>query len=550
MAGFTATVIAATATVVAYRFVISPAVRELARLVAVENRVPVRVRVVRLAAATAAVVGLSTVVALMGGDVPDAGLLRWPILTALLVVTWRTGTTDYDLRRPTGPQAVERVAVVALAAVAAVWPLMLLAWLTVACGRVMAWQHHAMLAIRILKAYVAWFIAVCGITLLVPEWYAAAPPALLMVLGCVSLSHYFKPAWSKARLGKWWWSWAWENRTHYLMAAAYNWGWARFLPAGTISRILRVARHLDRPLNILTMVVEAAPLIAFLDRRLLVVVLLATVAMHVAIFISSGILFWESLCVNAAFAFAVASLPHSPYDSVFGPAAVGFAALILMLCVTDLLWQPFHLGWWDSPYTARVVWQVQTVSGSILGLYNNFMCPFEREFGRFAGYFLSREPLLHGPLGGLFDRTVRDRVVDARGDLEKLDELKRAHGKERWDPDMATAHLHFLREMFTRLNAGARKGPLPARLRWLKAPGGQVFYWGDLPSYRGGEPVSRIVIRCQERCYLPGTNTFALLRDRVLAEIDFSTTSPRWLVIDDMAPIRRRTAPVPHMVGE
>jgi hypothetical protein len=548
--GFTATVVAAAATVVAYRLLVSPMVRDLARVVTVGNRVPARVRALRLAAAAVTVAGLSAVVALTG-DAPDAGPLRWPILVALLVVTWRTGTTDYDLRRSTGPQAVERIAVVALAVAAAVWPLLLLAWFTVACGRIMAWQHHAMLAIRILKAYLAWFIAICGITLVAPEPYASgAHPALLLVLGCVSLSHYFKPAWSKARLGKWWWSWAWENRTHYLMAAAYNWGWARFLPAGTVSRILRVARHLDRPLNILTMFVEAAPLIAFLDRRLLVVVLLATVAMHVAIFVSSGILFWESLCVNAVLALTVASLPQSPYESAFGPAAAGFAVLILVLCVTDRLWQPFHLGWWDSPYTARVVWQAETASGKVQGVYNNFMCPFEREFGRFAGYFLSREPLLHGPLGGLFDRTVRDRIVDARGDLEKIDELKRTHGKTRWDPEMATAHLHFLREMFTRLNAGARKGPLPARLRWLKAPGGQVFYWGDLPSYRGREPVSRIVIRCQERCYFPDTNTFALLRDRVLAEIDLRTTPPRWLVVDDMTHIRRQTAPVPQMVGE
>jgi hypothetical protein len=150
----------------------------------------------------------------------------------------------------------------------------------------------------------------------------------------------------------------------------------------------------------------------------------------------------------------------------------------------------------------------------------------------------------------LFDHTVRDRVVDARSDLGKIDELKRSHGKVRWDPDLAAAHLHFLREMFTRLNAGARKGPLPARLRWLKAPGGQVFYWGDLPPYRGQEPVSRIAITCQERCYLPDANVFALLRDRVLAEIDFTTSPPRWLVTDEMAHSRCRPTPVPQMIGE
>jgi len=118
------------------------------------------------------------------------------------------------------------------------------------------------------------------------------------------------------------------------------------------------------------------------------------------------------------------------------------------------------------------------------------------------------------------DRDVRDRVRAAAGDLAALDELKRTHGTLWWDEQHGRGHVAFLVGMFGRLNAGARKGPLPRGLRWLKAPGGQLFQWGDLPPYRGDEPVRRLVISCEERCYIGDTSDLVLLRERVLREIE------------------------------
>src|SRR5262249_21722008 len=159
------------------------------------------------------------------------------------------------------------------------------------------------------------------------------------------------------------------------------------------------------------------------------------------------------------------------YAPAFGPWPELFACAAFLLSAADLLWQPFHLGWWDTPFTSRILWQVETASGKIRGLYNDYMCPFQREFGRYAGHFLSGEPVLHGPLGGVFDLGVRDRIVAAGADRAALGRLKDAYGKVRWDPAMGEQHVDYLRTMFTRLNGGARKGPLAGRLRWLKAPG-------------------------------------------------------------------------------
>lgn len=492
------------AVVACYRFVVSPAVRFLAA------RSSVRLAVV------ASVV--STVV-LPFPPLPDPGPLRWFTVVVTTLLTWQGSTSDYDVTHPRAPQRQDKQLLLLFAVISALWTPALLAWLVVYCGRLRGWKHHAMMPLRLLKAYLAWFLVQL---LLGPS---GAPAALLLVLGCVSLSHYVKPAWSKARLGPRPWSWAWHNRTHYLTASAYCWGWARFLRPETVSRILRRARAADRPVNFLAMGVEAAGLIAFLDRRLLIAALLATAVFGLVVALASGILFWENIATNVALAITVALLPahDATYDTAFGWPAGLMALSLLLLSAADLLWQPWHLGWWDSPFTARIHWQVKTVSGATLGLYNDFMDPHEREFGRVLGYFLTNEPVVHGHLGIVWDRHLRDLLIAADGDRHELEALKQTYGQAQTNDEQAREHVAFLTKMFTRLNSGVTKGPLPRSLHWLKAPGGQLYQWGDLPPYRGEEPVSQITISYQERCYRPQTGEFALLTDTTVREIDLPT---------------------------
>ncbi|MCX4676041.1 hypothetical protein OG413_12115 [Streptomyces sp. NBC_01433] len=484
--------------VICYRFVVSPAVRALS----------FRPTAARATLATAVP---SALLAFL--PAPDPGPFRWFVVFVIALLTWQGTTSDYDVTQAIGPQRRAKAVLLLLGLACCFWTPALLPWLAVYCGRLHGWKHHAMMPLRLLKAYLTWFVVATVLSTSGPA------TGLVVTLGCVSLSHYVKPAWSKARLGPRPWSWAWHNRTHYLTASAYSWGWARFLRPETVIGFLRRARSADRPFNILTVLVETAGLIAFHDRRLLVAVLVATAVFNLAVVLASGIFFWENICTNVALALTTALLPGPEYAAAFGWQAIVIALPVFILSTADLLWQPWHLGWWDSPFTARVSWQVDTVSGAVLGLYNNFMCPYEREFGRVLGYFLTSEPILHGHLGIVWDRELRDRLVHAAGDPDELRHLKQTYGQVQADDIQAREHIAFLAMMFTRLNAGTPKGPLPRRLRRLKAPGGQLYQWGDLPPYRGEEPVRRITIRYQERCYRPDTGGFALLADHVVQEI-------------------------------
>ncbi|MFC7217629.1 hypothetical protein ACFQLX_05490 [Streptomyces polyrhachis] len=499
---YVATAAVVAAVVACYRFGVSPAVRALAR----------RPTPVVLGASVAVIAPL----ALRPPPVP--GPLHWFIASVIALLTWRGATSDYNVTAPLASQRRSKLLLLLLAVASCLWTPALLAWIAVCCGRLRSWQHHAMMPVRLLKAYLAWFLVSA---LFAPSPHDSAA-ALVLVLGCVSLSHYVKPAWSKARLGPRPWSWAWHNRTHYLMASAYSWGWARFLPSRRVSRLLRRARVLDRPVNILTMLVEAAGLVVFLDRRLLIATLVATALFHVVIALASGILFWENATANLGLAVGVGLLSDTGGVSAFGWPAALIALCVIVLSAADLLWQPWHLGWWDSPFTARMHWQVETVSGATRGLYNDYMCPYEREFGRVEGYFLTDEAILHGHLGIVWDLRRRDLLVQAGSDRDQLRALKQTYGRTHRDEERSGEHVAFLAAMFTRLNTGTPKSPLPRWLRHLKAPGGQLYRWGDLPAYRGEEPVRRITVRYVERCYLPRTGDFVTLADHVVREIDLN----------------------------
>ncbi|MET7299952.1 hypothetical protein [Embleya sp. NPDC005575] len=452
----------------------------------------------------------------------DAGPMNLAVLAVVALLTWRWWTLDYDVTHPRRRQVLARAALVVSAAAGVLYLPALLCWLAIACRYFDGWQHHAMMPIRLVKASLAW----CATGLLIGAAHAwtavtvtTSPDAIVMLLGCVALSHYVKPAWSKARLGKHCWDWAWHNRTHYLAGSAYAWGWARFVPARSARRVLVVLARLDRPMNIATMLVESAGLIAFLDPRLLIACLVATAGFNLVIALASGIFFWENIAANLLLAAALihADLPATP---LFGVAGAATAAVIVLLACADMVWQPFHLGWWDAPFTARVHWEVETTNGRSYGLYNDFMCPYEREYGRVHGYFLTDEPVLHGHLGIVWDRDLRDHIAASGGDATTMRELKHRYGHVQADAQQVEDHTRYLTSMFTALNHGAHKSPLPRRLRWLKAPGGQLFHWGDLPRYRGREPVQRIVIRYQERFHHPHTHRLEVLTDVVLHELE------------------------------
>jgi hypothetical protein len=228
----------------------------------------------------------------------------------------------------------------------------------------------------------------------------------------------------------------------------------------------------------------------------------AWAAFHIGVFALSGLLFWDWILADLALAVFVSLLPPASMGWAFGPGPV-FAGLAFMAAfpLRHKLWKPMPLGWYDTPFTQRVHWRVRGVSGKIYGLYNDFMCPHERLYGKVNGCFLAPVPVVTYHLGEVWKPDLRAALAAAGPDLDRLEAVKARFGIRPVCAERSARHLAYLKRFFFELNRGARKRILPRALAWLKAPGDQIFYWGELPAYRRQEPVAEVTLHYREEYF-------------------------------------------------
>ncbi|MFG3116706.1 hypothetical protein ACGF4C_20165 [Streptomyces sp. NPDC048197] len=467
-----------------------------------------------------AVVALLSAIGTTVGSEPTGDLALVPAV-ALALVLWKYLTLDYDAARSLGWQRADRLAVL-LAGVAALrWPSLAVLAVVLVCGRLGGWTHHSNVCLRMVKATFCYSLAV-GVL----PWLGATPPAasnttLAVLLGSVYLSHYVTAAWSKARLGRFPWSWMLENRTDLLVATSYAWGWARFIPARRAARIVSALRRVTVLLNVATMLVELAGLLAFVNLWFFVFAVAGALTFNCVVALTSGLLFWENIVTGVVLAAAVCSVSGSTDPIHFGAWPWALSVALMVLVLAGWAWRPNILGWWDTPFSAKVFWTVETSDGETYGLYNDFMSPHDREYARAAGNALIPEPLVTFPLGGVEDVAIRDHLVRASPRDDDIERTKSLFGAMQLNEERAARHVTYMRHLMTAVNSGTPKSPLPRALCWLKAPGGHLYYWGDLPRYRRSKGrVSKVAAWYREEIYSSEEQAWIRLRNQLLFSED------------------------------
>ncbi|WP_406464762.1 hypothetical protein OH768_52840 [Streptomyces sp. NBC_01622] len=481
-----------------------------------------RPRKVLLAGAVVAV--LSAVAAVYGGAAREG--LAWVPTVALALVLWKYLTLDYDAALGIGWQRADRLMVLVAGAAALRWPCLALVAVVLLCGRLGGWTHHSNVCIRMVKAAFCYSLVFGVMHALGVAPTGPRNTTLAILLGSVYLSHYVMAAWSKAKLGRFPWSWVLENRTDLLVATSYSWGWARFVPARTASRVVRRLRPAAPLLNGATMFVELAGFLAFAHIWLFVFAVFGAVLFNCVVALTSGLLFWENIVIGVVLAISSVFVSHGGDPIHFGAWSWLLSVVLMALVLTGWAWRPNILGWWDTPLSAKVLWSVETDDGETYGLYNDFMSPHDREYARTAGSALIREPVVTFPLGGVEDSELRDALVGARPFCEDIELAKGLFGTTVWDERRAARHIDYVCNLLAAVNGGKPKSPLPGALRWLKAPGGHLYYWGDLPRYcRSKGHISRVEAWYREELYASEQCEWIRLRDELLVAVDIPRTS-------------------------
>lgn len=461
--------------------------------------------------------------------VPAAASVRLLCGVLCAALAWKAATRDLDIVTGAHHRGARLLLV---AAAAGVWlsPALVLACLVLLTAPFGLWQHHATLPMRVLQASAA-FLVLSALGLI------GGPAAWVVFVLVVYTSHYLITALAKALLGPTWTAWVTDNRIHHLAASAYSWGWARFIPWPRWRRFIGLLEKGAVPLQLSAFTIELLAPLALLHPALAVGLGLCWAGFHAGVFATSGLLFWDWIVADLALAGAILLLPAEG-TAAFGAAALASGlALLVLFPLRHKLWKPMPLGWWDTPLTQRMHWLAHGESGTVYEVYNDLMCPHERLFGKIHGCFLAPVPVCTYHLGEVYKHDLRDAIRAAGPSLEGLAPVRERFGILPRSDALAQNHRDYLRAFFQALNRGAQKHVLPEGLRWLKAPGGQCFYWGDRPAYRGQEPVRRVSVRFRES-YFDGEQ-IRVLQDVLVEEIEIPDEAPQ--------PVR---APTPREIDE
>ena len=445
-------------------------------------------------------------------------------------LAWKATTKDIEIVSGEG-HLFERL--VLLVSVVGAWfsPAMLVASTLMLTTPFGMWEHHATLPMRVLQASAAFLLLAFG-TFWAPLEVRGAilgPLAeygvdsllftgsgvLFFFILTIQISHYIITALAKGWLGPKWYSWVKDNQVAHLMANAYSWGWARWMPWSRWYSFIRLVKRFTIPMQLYAFGIELLAPLALLDRSAAIFFCFGWSAFHFGVFVTAGLLFWDWVMANVLVAAALLLVPEEVLAPIFGWQPMLLAMVFMLVFpLRHKLWKPMPLGWWDTPFTQRMRWYAHGESGEVYEVYNDFMDPHERLYGKVHACFLAPAPVCTYHLGEVYKHDLRDALREAGPTLAGLESVRERFGIQPRSEELADRHRKYLKAFFHALNEGKRKHVLPPALRWLKAPGGQIFYWGEGKRFARQERIEKVSIRYFEE-YFDGEKLVRLREEHV-----------------------------------
>ena len=392
---------------------------------------------------------------------------------------WKLSTYDVNLLVDQ-VHALDRILVVVLWFAMARNPAFAPIWLAVVAVIAEQFRYpscmHATWADKAIVLYVPLLL---WVTFLISRFRRTSPwlfPALLL---CHWASFYVYPAIAKMLLGATPWTWAVENRVHQLFVGSYVNGWLPGISEARLVELTQALARVDVPIQIVTMMTELAPLFILWRRRVAALMMLAAIGMHVGIFASSGIFFWEWMIPETVIVLALLGPWSSePVSSLFR-ARHRMLSVVLIALALPVFW-PYMLGWFDTPYNVVYDMEVEDESGNRYQLRREYMDPFNVQHTQARYSFVDPRPNL---LTATYGSTPDFELFDALQGLENgvapqalLDE----HAASRYDEGRAAEFCDYLQTFFSRLNE--RDGDKRVLPGFMTSPHHQMAGAGAVPS--------------------------------------------------------------------
>lgn len=321
---------------------------------------------------------------------------------------------------------------------------------------------------------------------------------------CLVASHYVEPGLGKARLG-----WVTANQLHHLFVSSWLNGWLRFLDEEVVIRLAQGLAPADVALQALTLGIELGAVALLWHKRLTVLFLVAFLFLHTAIYALTGFFFWKWMALHALLLALLWRTADTTWlDEIFQRR---FLVLSLVI-VLGLRWlfSPGVLAWFDTPVNNFYELEAVDRRGRSAPLERSFFAPYDFPFVQNRFYFLSDEPVLVNMYGELFASRAVAAAVYAADGPDDVVELKRRHGRKRYDVAVAARFESFVRIFVRNANRrGRHERPLPLP----PAPPHHAIHARE-DSYTFEAPIERVRVYFHET-FFDGETVHRLRRELV-----------------------------------
>ncbi|MEM7010960.1 MAG: hypothetical protein AAF585_05695 [Verrucomicrobiota bacterium] len=298
--------------------------------------------------------------------------LRWVTWIIVGILAWYAATTHFNFHYQ---QAfwIDRALILGLAIAAWFHPGFLAAFLAL----IYAWI--AQLNLPLQNSWTDKLI-VLHVGLAVFVWIAAEPflnrRAGPILICAVIGGFYLAPALGKLQIG-----WLVSNDLSNLVRSAFlQNGWQSVLSPEFVEKY-------NPAILTFSLIAELAVLLFLTNRKICVAVLASLIALHVGIFLTSGIFFWKWIVLDAAMIWYVLRLPGKTFQR-----QTWILCLASMTVLAALSLRVPMLAWYDSPMSYQFRFEATGESGRRYELLADDFAPYDLHFAQARFYFTTNHP--------------------------------------------------------------------------------------------------------------------------------------------------------------
>ncbi|MFT6398209.1 MAG: hypothetical protein ACJAYU_002965 [Bradymonadia bacterium] len=449
---------------------------------------------------------------------PRTGLI---VMGICLPMMWSLSTYDVNLLFDQ-VHAADRILVFVLWLAMGRNPAFAPIWLAVAAVVAEQFKYpdcmHATWADKALMLYVPLLV---WVSFVVSRFRKTSPwlfPALLL---CHWASFYVYPAFAKLVLGDTPWTWLLQNGVNDLFVASHLNGWLPNLSDAQVEEMAQTMAKTDIVIQFVTLAIELSPLLILWKRRYAMAVVAACACLHIGIFVTTGICFWEWITVNLVLIWALRG-PWSkePVADMFN-ARFRLLSGLLIACALPVFW-PYPLAWFDTNYNVVYDLELEDAEGTRYQLRREYMDPFHGQHMQSRFFYVDPRPNL--PVH-TYSAVVDQSLFEALDQVETLEELTALHDQRavvRFDAVLRDQYVAYIQTYFANLNQrGGHKSVVPG---WLQAPHHHKGFGGTWPSEAPWSEITSVRVIATD-VFWNGQDLHRLRTDEVLL-IEIPAASP------------------------